>query len=247
MRNAGLLVSRRLHPAVMVDRRLRLAEVVAQRTDHHGHRRSPLQTFNPLTGLVHDHQGVRPHVALRVPLRILPARRQRHEFRQQSVHDVEIPGESEANRWPFRLQKQLLDFTPDPLGREVIQGRRSTDRPGVFVHHQIEARRKLDAAEDAQAVLTKRPAVHHPQAPLPQIALAIEWIDQLAGDRIAGHGVDGEVAPSCRFSDRQRRIAFDGEALVAAADLGLAAGQRHVDRTKLIDGETLADGVDAAE
>ncbi len=166
-RHAGLFVSRRLHPAVMVDRRLRLAEVVTQRAKHHGHCRSPLQTLNPLTGLVHDHQGVRPHVALRVPLRILPARRQRHELRQQSVHHVEIPGEPEANRRPIRLQKQLLEFTPDPLGREVIQRRRSTDRPGVVVHHQIEACRKLHAAEDAQAVLTKRPAVHHPQAAFP--------------------------------------------------------------------------------
>ena len=42
-------------------------------------------------------------------------------------------------------------------------------------------------------------------------------------------------------------IAFDGEALVAAADLRLAARQRHVDRADLVDGEALADGVDAAE
>ncbi len=163
------------------------------------------------------------------------------------MHDVEIPGEPQSNRRPIRLQEQFLDLAPNPLGGKVIQRGRSTHAPRVLVHHEIEARRELDAAEDAQAVFAKRSAVHHPKAPFLQVALTLEWIDQLAGDRIAGHRVDGKVTPARRLRDRQGWVAFDGETLVAATDLGLAAGQRHVNRAKFVDGEALADGVHAAE
>ena len=79
------------------------------------------------------------------------------------------------------------------------------------------------------------------------VAAAVERIDVLAGQRIPGDRVDGEVAPPRRLLDRQRRIAGDGESLVPAAGLRLAPRQRHVDVADLVDGEALADGVDRPE
>ena len=76
---------------------------------------------------------------------------------------------------------------------------------------------------------------------------AVERIDVLAGQRIPGDGVDGEVAPARRLVERQVRIARDREAAMPAAGLRLAARQRHVEARDLVDGEALADGVHAAE
>ena len=80
-----------------------------------------------------------------------------------------------------------------------------------------------------------------------EIRLAAERIDVLVVQRIPADRVDREVAAPRGLFERHVRIADDGEALVAASGLRLAAGQRDVDRADLVDGEALADGLNAAE
>ena len=76
---------------------------------------------------------------------------------------------------------------------------------------------------------------------------AVERIEVLAGQRIPGDGVDGEVAPARRLGDRHVRIAGDDEAAVAASRLRIAPRQRHVDVADLVDLKAFADRFDAAE
>ena len=85
------------------------------------------------------------------------------------------------------------------------------------------------------------------QQPPLEIAAAVERIDVLAGQRIPGDGVDGEVAPPRGLSRRQVRVARHREAAMSASGLRLAPRQRDVEPGHLVDGEALADGVDAAE
>ena len=60
-------------------------------------------------------------------------------------------------------------------------------------------------------------------------------------------GVDREIAPARRVGKRHARVAVDREAVVSAARLRLASGQRDVDGADLVDGKALADALDAAE
>ena len=65
--------------------------------------------------------------------------------------------------------------------------------------------------------------------------------------RIPPNRVDREVAATRRLFERHRRIARDGEALVAQAGFRLASRQRDVDGAELVNGEGLSDRLDAPE
>ena len=76
---------------------------------------------------------------------------------------------------------------------------------------------------------------------------AVERIDVDVAQRIPRDRVDREVATPGRLARIEARIADHLEPLVSATDLRFAAGQRDVEPGDLVDGEALADGVDAAE
>ena len=103
------------------------------------------------------------------------------------------------------------------------------------------------AAQDAQAVVGERRCVDHAQDARVEVAAAAERIEVLARERVEQDGVDREVAPAARVFDGHERVARDLESAMPAADLRLAAGQRHVDARHLVDRERLADGVDPAD
>ena len=61
------------------------------------------------------------------------------------------------------------------------------------------------------------------QAPI-EIGASIERILELAGQRVPGDGVDGEVAPAGGLLERHGRIARDLESLVAASPASIRVG-----------------------
>ena len=152
----------------------------------------------------------------------------------------------ETNRWP-RREQELLDLSPDPLGREIVELNRPAERARFEVELEIEARHELDRAQHPQAVVRKCPGVDHPQeAPL-EVVAAVERIEVLVGQRIPRDGVDGEIAPPGGLLDRHVGIADDDEPLVSAPGLRVSPRQRHVDVAELEHLKALADRLDAAE
>ena len=117
----------------------------------------------------------------------------------------------------------------------------------LLVEREVETGGELDRAQHAQAVVGESLGVDDPQHAALDVAAAVERIQVLAGQRIPGDRVDGEVAPPRRLFDRHRRIAGDLESAVAAAGLRLAPRQRDVDLAELVHLEALADAFDAAE
>jgi hypothetical protein len=79
-RHAGLFVAGRFHVSPRMDCRPRLAEIVADGAQHHGGRPPPVESVEARASLVHDHQGMRPHIPFGMPLRILLAGGERQQL-----------------------------------------------------------------------------------------------------------------------------------------------------------------------
>ena len=116
-----------------------------------------------------------------------------------------------------------------------------------LVERELEARRKLDGAQHAQAVVAERGRIDHAEKPAFDVAAAVAGIEIFLRQRIPGDRVDREVAPPHGFVERHRGIARDVEAAVSAARLRFAPRQRDVDVAGLVDLKAFADGLDAAE
>ena len=194
-----------------------------------------------------DHlQRVHPDVSFRMPLGLLRAAGERLQLREQRCDDAEIEREREADRRAWREQ-QLFELAPDALRRQIVERDAAAQLRGRFVEREVEARRELHRAQDAQAVVGEGVRIDHAQDPAIEIAPAVERVEVFAGQRIVRDRVDGEVAAPRRLFDRHVRIAGDDEAAMPAPGLRIAPRQRHVDVADLVDLEALADRFDAAE
>ena len=161
--------------------------------------------------------------------------------------DTQLESQREPDGRPGGQQQELLNLAQHALAGQIVERDAAAHARRALVHRQREARGELQGAQHAQAVVRKRPLVDHAEHATLEVAPAAERIEVLAGQRVVEHGVDGEIAPAARLLDGHERVAGDLEAAVAAADLRLAAGQRHVHAGDLVDGERLADGIDAAD
>ncbi len=85
------------------------------------------------SGLVDHHERVDPDVAFRMPLRFLRTIDQRVEFRPEPGDDGQIARERKTDRGTIGEEEQFLDFAPDALGGQVVEGNRSEERPGFGV------------------------------------------------------------------------------------------------------------------
>ena len=121
------------------------------------------------------------------------------------------------------------------------------DRSRLVVERTLEARGELQRAQHPQAVVGERVGVDHAQAAGGEVVAAVERVEVLAGQRIPGDRVDGEVAPARGLGDAHRRIAVDLESGVPTAGFRLAAGQGDVDRAELEHREGAAHRLDAAD
>ena len=181
--------------------------------------------------------------------RLLRAADERLQLRQEPIDDAEIERERKSDRRALGLEQQLFDFAPDALGRQIVERDRSAERRASR-RRRSSSNRAANCSARSTRRLSSPNVVGIDDAQAPGVEIARGRRTDRARSPVSGSTrdrVDREVAPARGVLDRQRRIALDVEALVAAAGLRLAARQRDVDVADLVDGEALADGVDAAE
>ena len=166
---------------------------MAHGPEHHRSQARSIEIAVQLASLVDHHERMDPDIALRMPLRLLPAADKRAQFGQHHVHDAEVERERESAGRPTCLQQELLEFAPDPLRRQIVEGDTPAQTRRVVLEAKLEARGELYGAKDAQAVVAKGIEVNGAQQAGSQIAPPVEWIRILVGQRIPGDGVDREV------------------------------------------------------
>ena len=161
---------------------------------------------------------------------------------------AELEREREPDRRPPRAQQQLLDLSPDPLGRQIVERNGPAER-----RRRRRRRANSNRAANWTARSTRRlssPNVGGSTARSSRRSRSPRPSNGSSYSPVSGSqamALIGEVAPPRGLSQRQRRIARHREAAMPAAGLRLAPRQRHVEAGHLVDGEALADGVDAAE
>ena len=220
-------------PAVALDRPRegRLREVVRQHGEAQ-HRARLLVRFAPSVEpdqRVETVERVGPHVALRMPLRILRHADERSGLREMTDPSA-IAQEAQPrgrNRGPGRPFHPLAQHA---LRREL--GERPGDAPAqrdrLRRGIESEPRGELHPAQHAQRVLGEGGA-GVPEHPRPQVRLAAEEIQHLAAMRIEHQRVDGEIAPGGGILRREGRIELHGEPFVARSDLRIAPRHREIE------------------
>ncbi len=246
-RDSCRLVARRPDAAVRERRGERLAEVVADRTEQHREAVRPVEVVHDGPGLVDYQQGVRPDVTLGMPLRFLRAVHERRHLGDERLDDAQFQAQFEADGGAPGEEQQFLEFAEHAFRWQVVEADAPAHPFRFLVHPQREASGELQAPEHTEAVVRKRRGVHHSQDARVEVAPAAERVVPLARQGIDEHRVDGEIAAAAGLVDGHERVALDLEPSMAAADLRFAARQRHVDARHLVDGEGLADGVDATD
>ena len=105
-----------------------------------------------------------------------------------------------------RAEEQLLDLSPDPLRRQIVERNAAADRLGLGSSVELEPRRELDRPQHPQAVVARRCCGSTARSSRRSRSdAAVERIEVLVGERIPGDGVDREVAPPRGFARRAAR------------------------------------------
>lgn len=221
-----------------------LAEVVAE---DGGHEREVVVSVSVSEGGgdVEGLEGVFPDVALGVPEGCLLAADGGLELGIEA-RPAAVAEKAESERGALPLEEELLPFVAEPLAREAVlrEGAAELDRLGGDL--EFESGDELHEPEDAEGILGEVGADVAQHAPT-EVVLAVPGVDELAGERVAEDGVDGEVAAGGRLGVGEVRVGGDGEVAVPGAQPRLAAGQGHVDvkAVELDDAEGGADLVKA--
>ncbi len=245
--DACLFVIERADAAVDDRSGRRLAQVMTDRAEHDRHLLRIREIVDALSCLVDHEQGVDPDVPLGMPRGLLCTADEGLELGKQPLDDAELERQREPDGRSRCFEQQLLDLAPEPLSGKVVERNRLAQRFGLRVDVELEARGELKRAQHAQAVLPECDGIDRAEQPPLEIPAAVERILVLAGERIPGDGVNCEVAPSRGLFQWEVRLTRHGEAAMPASGLRLAPRQRDVQTCHLVDGEALADGVDAAE
>ena len=228
-----------MRPSIERGRR-RLAEVVADRAEHHGDRAAADRGRRSLARLVDHHQRVRPHVAFGMPLRLLLAADERPHLGQHAVDRRR--GRARARSRSTAASAWSSSFSISPQIRSAgrsSSGMRAAQRRGVVVERRTRSARRT-ASRAARAGCRRRTsrdrrraAARRSRSPRPS-----------NGSSYAP--VSGSHAMALIVKSRRRAasaIDIDGspcdlESLVPASALRLAARQRHVDVADVVSGTT---------
>src|SRR6266545_6728506 len=166
-RDPRLLVAGGADAAILGLRGRGLAEVVAKRGQHHRESSGPVlgEALDETCSLVDHLQGVRPHVAFRMPFRVLGSRGQRDQLRGDGLQHPPLRQEGEATGRPGTFQEQLLHLAEDPFGGKLDERHHRAEGGGGGVDRQLEAGRELYRPESAQRILAERVGANPPQNP----------------------------------------------------------------------------------
>ena len=179
-RDAFFLVIDRADAAVEERGCRRLSEIVGHRAEHHDELIRAIEIVDALPRLVDHLQRVHPHVAFRMPFRLLLASDERLQLRKQLVDDAELQRQREADRRPLGAQQQLFDLSPDALRRQIVEADRAAQRLRVLVERHLEPRRELHRAQHAQAVVAERGRIDRLENLRSRSCAAVERIEVFA-------------------------------------------------------------------
>ena len=119
-----------------------------------------------------------------MPLGFLRAPGQRAQLGKQRGDDAEVQGEGPPDRGPRGQQQELLEFSPDALGRQIVERNAAAQCRGAIVDGEFEARGQLHRAQDAQTVVGKRGRIDNAQAAPIEVDAAVERVEIFAAERI---------------------------------------------------------------
>ena len=172
--------------------------------------------------------GVGKRITFRMPFGVLRRAAQGGELRE--MHEpAGLFQHGESMRRLGGLRRPLVPLAPDALNRKFRAGAddAAAKRGGLGGEREVEARGELKCAQHPQRVFDEgRTGV--PEDAGRQIALSAVRIEQLAGERIAGDGVDREIAAGGGIGIAQVRVGSDGETAMSEAGLRFAARQAEI-------------------
>ncbi len=174
---------------------------------------------------------MRPHVALGMPLGVLPATDERFEL-GIIVHPSRLAQELESFRGNSPFDEQLLPFAEQAFRGKSLRRHAAADAKQVVRGREVEARQELHGAEDAQGIFRKM-GRNRPEQPRRQIVPPLPRVEARPRQRVQINGVDGEIAPRRGVRERQIGVEIGRESLVSEPEFRLAPRQRHVYRHAL--------------
>ena len=254
--DALLVVAKRANALLhgIVGRTHRLAQVMAQ------HRKPDNEVLVPLSVIrqfgqsailppgrresVQTAARVVPHVALGMPLGVLPAADEPLQF-GIVLRPSDVLQEVEALRDLHALGEKLRPLAEESLGGEALRRHAAADFDCLRRGVEVETRHELHAAENAERILREVRRDMTEDA-IPEIGATVPRIEDLVRQRVLVDCVDSEVTSGGRLFDRQRRIVFHFKRAVPQAQLRLPPRHRHVDleMLQLDDAEGDADEVE---
>ena len=203
----------------------RLAEVVAERRQHQGE--VVVAPVAKPRRFVHHHEGMHPHVALRMPLRVLGNSDQGPELGKEAQQAARLE-EPEARGGAAALEQHLAKLPEDAFPRYLAERRPGAERHqgGIRVH--LEPGDELRHPQRPQGVLGEGARIRGAEHSELEVPPPSEGIDDLLAQGVERNGVDGEIAPAGRALEVEVRIARDREAAVPGRDLAVAARQGEI-------------------
>ena len=229
-RDSRLFVIHRSDAAVDDRGRRRLAQIVADRAEHHRDLLRMVEILDPAPRLVDRPSACGPRRRLPgatrapagQPTSASSSGKRRWSTPSSSASVNPIDGRSAPAAAAFRSH-------PRSVRRQIVERDLAAQLRGRRIELEPEARGELDGAQHPQAVVAEGPGIDRAQQPAVEVRAPPMRIDVLAGQRVERDGVDGEVAAPRRVLDRHLGIAFDREPAVAASGLRIASRQRDVD------------------
>ena len=237
-RDAFLLVVQRADAAVDEGRRRRLAEIVRHRAEHDDELIGTIEIVDALPRLVDHHQRMHPHVALRMPFRLLLASDERLQLRKQLIDDAELERERETDRGPAWRAAAAFRFLPRCAPAADRRGgsrgtapscrrrasARSARRTGPRAA-RAGCRRRTCPRSTAFRILSSRSCAAVNGSRYSSVSGSHEMALTVKSRRRAASSIDIDGSPSTM------------KPFVPAAGFRFAAGKPDVDRADLVDGK----------
>ena len=203
----------------------RLAEIVAERAEHQG--KIVVASIAKPGRFVDYQQRVHPDIAFGMPLGILGHAGQRFELGKEAQQSARLE-EMQPGRGSAPLEEQLAKLLEDALARYLVERRPAAQVHEDRVGRHLEAGDELRHSQRPQGVFGEGARVGGAEHAALEVPSPSEGVDDLVGEGVAGHAVDGEVAPPRRALEVEVGIARHREAAMPRCDLAVAARQREV-------------------
>ena len=176
---------------------------------------------------VEGQHGVDPHVALRVPARILGYADERLDLGKEP-HETGLPQKLEAKGGPYPEKQMFAHLRKYPLRRQLPEVELTAERQQLAIRLQLEAGRELRRSKSPEGVFREMQGVGDAEPPGGEILPAAVWIEDLAGERVEAHRIDSKVAPASRGREVQVRGDLDRESPMPRPRLVVAPREREV-------------------